>query len=114
MHKNILNIVLIGFISVVMLSGCGGNLPLPTAEHKSYAETRWQGKNVNLDLGRDMYIEKCSGCHSLIAPTKFGEEKWVEEIKEMKEKAKLTDDEEFAILTYVLTEASVPRKSRME
>lgn len=114
MYKNILNIVLIGFISVVMLSGCGGTLPLPTAEHRSYAQSRWQGKNVNLDLGRDMYIEKCSGCHSLIAPTKFGEEKWVEEIKEMKVKAKLSDDEEFAILTYVLTEASVPRKSRMD
>lgn len=114
MNKNILNIVIIGLFSIVMLSGCGGTVPLPTAEHRSYAENRWQGKNVNLELGRDMYIEKCSGCHSLIPPAKFGEEKWVEEIKEMKVKAKLSDDEEFAILTYVLTEASVPRASRME
>lgn len=114
MNKNILNIVIIGLFSIVMLSGCGGTVPLPTAEHRSYAENRWQGKNVNLDLGRDMYIEKCSGCHSLIPPSKFGEEKWMEEIKEMKVKAKLSDDEEFAILTYVLTEASVPRASRME
>ena len=114
MNKNILNIVIIGLFSIVMLSGCGGTVPLPTAEHRSYAENRWQGKNENLELGRDMYIEKCSGCHSLIPPAKFGEEKWVEEIKEMKVKAKLSDDEEFAILTYVLTEASVPRASRME
>lgn len=114
MYKYTFHIVLVLLIASATLSGCGSAIPQPTAEHRSYAETRWQGKNVNLDMGRDMYIEKCSGCHSLIEPSKFSEEKWMEEIKEMKVKAKLSDDEEFAILTYVLTEASVPRKSRME
>ena len=113
MYKSSLHIVLVILIATATISGCSSAIPQPTAEHRSYAESRWQGKSVNLDMGRDMYIRKCSGCHSLIPPSKFGEEKWAEEIKEMKVKAKLSDDEEFTIMAYVLTESSVSRSSRM-
>jgi hypothetical protein len=113
MRKYSLYPLLLVLAVAAIFSSCASSIPQPTAEHKNYAQSRWQDKYVDLDLGRGMYIEKCSGCHSLIEPSKFAEEKWMEEIKEMKVKAKLSDDEEFAILTYVLTEASVPRTSRM-
>lgn len=113
MRRLSLYYISIVFALAAVFSGCASSIPQPTTEHKSYAETRWQGKHVDLDLGRGMYIQKCSGCHSLIAPAKFDEEKWMTEIKEMKVKAKLTDDEEFTIMAYVLTESSVSRSSRV-
>jgi hypothetical protein len=37
----------------------------------------------DLKQGRDLYINKCSGCHSLFSVDQFDDAKWVSEVNEM-------------------------------
>lgn len=66
----------------------------------------------NLRAGRDLYINKCSGCHSLIPVDKFDDAKWTAEVDEMvkSSKVRLTADDRSRILAYLTTANDRPQK----
>jgi mono/diheme cytochrome c family protein len=55
--------------------------------------------------GRALYAGKCHSCHRLYAPSRVSAEKWPALMEKMAVKAKLTPEEEQAILAYVLSAA---------
>ncbi|HET7453566.1 MAG TPA: hypothetical protein VFL12_12535 [Thermoanaerobaculia bacterium] len=58
--------------------------------------------------GRSIYAAKCHSCHRLYAPSRIAPEKWPPMMEKMGAKAKLTSEEEEAVLDYVLA-ASAPK-----
>lgn len=55
--------------------------------------------------GRSLYVNKCSGCHSLMAPNRYSDARWREEVDEMVElgKVKLRDADRERLLLYLTT-----------
>jgi cytochrome c5 len=56
---------------------------------------------MEIDEGKKLYKAKCKGCHALYSPKDFKLKKWKENLKEMKFKAKLTNNEYELILKYL-------------
>ena len=83
-------------------------LPEPDALMAGGDEARLE----NLRAGRDLYINKCSGCHSLIPVDKFDDAKWTAEVDEMvkSSKVRLTADDRSRILAYLTTANDRPQK----
>ena len=61
------------------------------------------------ETGRAIYSAKCHSCHRLYKPDRVAPEKWPALLDKMSEKAKLTPDEEKAVLDYVLASQSAKR-----
>jgi hypothetical protein len=61
------------------------------------------------EAGRAIYSAKCHSCHRLYKPDRVAHEKWPALLDKMSEKAKLTPDEEKAVLDYVLASQSAKR-----
>ena len=55
--------------------------------------------------GRTLYAAKCHACHRLYAPSRVPPEKWPALMEKMGAKAKLSAEEEKAVLDYVLAVA---------
>lgn len=61
------------------------------------------GQQARLSLGRDIYVTKCTKCHSAEPVAKYSRLKWLEEIlPEMAAETKLTAGEAEAVEAYVL------------
>jgi hypothetical protein len=98
------SVIIIFFASCLLLSGCAGSLPHPTANHVSVIAHKFPFTVLSqLEEGRTLYIQKCSGCHTLRLPSEFTEEKWGTIIQEMKMKAKLDEEESRKVLQYIVT-----------
>ena len=83
-----------GFICLV---GCGSPIPKATPVDADRAGVSL----VDLRLGRETYVRKCSGCHALHAPDEFNDDVWVEQVHEMRDDARISDDEVAVILNYL-------------
>ena len=57
------------------------------------------------ETGRTLYGAKCHGCHRLYPPNRVAPEKWPALMEKMAVKAKLTPEEQQAILAYLLSAA---------
>ncbi len=87
------------------LSGCGG-LPQPTAVDAERVGARWPGLRVaDLEQGRELYVGRCAACHQLYEPASFGSERWQLELRKMRERARLSEQQELRILQYLLSVA---------
>lgn len=66
----------------------------------------------NLRAGRNLYINKCSGCHSLIPVDRFDDAKWAAEVDEMVQsnKVRLTPEDRSRILAYLTAANDRPQK----
>lgn len=87
---------------VAISSGCQSLIPEPTLSDVEKAKSHW--KNSSLELlrsGKNVYIVKCSGCHSLIPPQQHTYSKWSEELVVMNKKAKLDSLELVLIKQYL-------------
>ncbi|MEO5905782.1 MAG: hypothetical protein ABIQ11_03600 [Saprospiraceae bacterium] len=87
------------FISAFCCSlvfACSSNLYVPDATNVSDVNAI-----VELNQGRKLYIANCGGCHNLYKPEKFSTDHWTHEMVEMKEEAKITDEEAVLILKYL-------------
>ncbi len=64
-----------------------------------------------LRAGRDLYINKCSGCHALIPVDRFDDARWTAEVDEMVKlkKVRLTDEDRAQLLLYLTTANDRPR-----
>jgi mono/diheme cytochrome c family protein len=76
---------------------CAAGLPSVTVRDAQIA-----GVSLHqLRSGRDRYVAKCSGCHRLYSPAEYDDDVWRFQVDDMTDKAKLTDDDVAAILTYL-------------
>ncbi|MDA0986996.1 MAG: hypothetical protein O3A55_05280 [Bacteroidetes bacterium] len=105
MNKNkFLIFSLILSLSVLLISCTTSAISYINQNHVEYATNRWTNTATNeLSEGRTLYIQNCSGCHSLPKITDFNESKWIELIDEMSKEMKLADNDVNKIQKYVLT-----------
>ena len=56
-----------------------------------------------LRAGRSLYVNKCSGCHSLIAPDRHSDVEWRQEVDEMvaRKKIRLGPGDKESLLRYL-------------
>ncbi|MGE5680958.1 MAG: c-type cytochrome [Bacillota bacterium] len=95
-------------LSVLFLISCSGSLPEPTSEQIQWASNKWPGISTReLTEGRNIYIDKCSGCHGLKAPSDYTIEEWKPLLEKMKNKAKLNDAENEKVWYFI---ASMSKK----
>ena len=66
-------------LALAVLAGCAAYLPEPDALMAGGDD----GRLTDLRAGRDLYINKCSGCHSLFSVDRFDDERWSAEVDEM-------------------------------
>jgi hypothetical protein len=86
-------------LALATLAGCTVYVPVPDALMAGNDDSRLS----DLRGGRDLYINKCSGCHALIPVDRFDDAKWTGEVEEMLrlKKVKLTRDEHDQLLRYL-------------
>jgi hypothetical protein len=87
-----------------MLIGCAVTLPYIIEDDAQQASRRWPDATVqSLNEGRSLYIDHCSGCHSLHPPNEYTESEWKKSLDEMALKAKLLDTEKQLVYQYLIT-----------
>jgi mono/diheme cytochrome c family protein len=99
------------FGSVLVLAtvlGCGAGVGLaqPTSADVAIAEKRWPNRTlVELEQGRELYMERCAGCHALKRPEELPAEKWPEVVTEMNARPgpNLTDQERELVVAYLFS-----------
>jgi len=98
--------VVVLLLALAALAGCAVYLPEPDAMMAGGDEVRLS----DLRAGRQLYINKCSGCHSLIPVDKFDDAKWTAEVEEMVrlKKVKLSVEDRNQILLYLTTANNPP------
>jgi hypothetical protein len=83
------------------LAGCGAYLPVPDAQMAGGDDARL----ADLRAGRELYINKCSGCHALKSVDLHDGATWTAEVQEMlaKKKVRLTETDRDQLLRYLAT-----------
>lgn len=56
----------------------------------------------SLLMGRKLYVEHCGSCHNLYLPEKFTKQHWMKELPEMRQKAKISEQEARLIRNFIL------------
>jgi mono/diheme cytochrome c family protein len=88
-------------LTLACLSGCVANVPVPDALMADGDDARL----ADLRAGRELYINKCSGCHALKSVDLYDDATWTSEVLEMvaKKKVRLTDADRTQLLRYLTT-----------
>jgi mono/diheme cytochrome c family protein len=83
------------------LAGCVANVPVPTPLMAGGDEARL----AELRAGRELYVNKCSGCHALLDVDRFSDREWAAEVGEMfrKKKVRMTPEERDRLILYLTT-----------
>ena len=55
----------------------------------------------DLQQGRRLYVQKCSGCHTLYLPEKYTPGEWQKSLVDMKSKVSISDAEMHLMHTYL-------------
>jgi mono/diheme cytochrome c family protein len=88
-------------LPLLLLAACGVSLPVATA-----LDAQRAGVSVDeLTRGRRIYSSRCSVCHAPHAPGEFPAARWPSLVAEMRERSKISADEEAAIERYLVTMA---------
>lgn len=101
-------------VATLGLTGCGAVIPRVTPEFMAVVQQRApkMGLTINgpeqLESIRNLYINRCSSCHSLNDPRDYNEPEWHEWMHKMKKKAKLTTEHEQNLLLFVLAARDLP------
>src|SRR5262245_1950573 len=87
-------------LAIAALAGCA-NVPMPDALMADGDDARL----ADLRGGRELYINKCSGCHALKSVDLYDDATWTSEVLEMvaKKKVRLTDADRTQLLRYLTT-----------
>jgi len=88
-------------LALAALAGCAVYLPVPDMMMAGGDDARLG----ELKSGRELYINKCSGCHALIPVDKFDDAHWVSEVDEMlkAKKVKMSNQDRDRLLDYLTT-----------
>lgn len=94
-------------VAGMVIAGCGPVAPRVTPQHAQWAAGQWPAVTmVELERGRTLYVQKCSGCHRPPAPGDHSPADWPGEVAEMRERAHLGPEEVTLIERYVVTLAT--------
>jgi uncharacterized membrane protein len=92
-----------GIISSIILS-CATTIPQPTEIDAQRATKQWHDVHIqDLENGRMLYINHCSGCHSLHSPKYYTEQQWKKIFPGMAMRAHLAENDSELIFRYLLT-----------
>jgi hypothetical protein len=92
---------------LLLLAGCAGGLPHPTAEVAARAAQSQPGVTLEiLEAGRGLYVLRCSGCHNLVPPTAKQPQEWPAWVGKMAGRAKLPPEERSLIERYLVALAT--------
>lgn len=84
------------FLMFVLLA-CAPALYIPTL-----ADSQKAGISTDsLVLGRKIYVNNCSNCHSLYRPEHFTKREWAKVIPVMQKKAKINNEQRNMIVKYL-------------
>ena len=88
-------------LALAALAGCMANVPMPDALMADGDDARLS----DLRAGRELYINKCSGCHALKSVDLYDDATWTSEVLEMvaKKKVRLNDADRNQLLRYLTT-----------
>lgn len=91
---------------IAILGACAGaDIPAPTAidaKRSSVALDR-------LERGRAVYLDKCTRCHTAIAPREYTRDEWPGHVDEMTDRSKISQVEKELILAYLTAMSAPPR-----
>lgn len=91
---------------VATLLGCAGQVPQPTDAHAAAAAVQWPGTTrATLAQGRRLYVDRCSGCHSLVVPGAQPARSWPSAVDEMADRARLSPREADFVIRYLVAVA---------
>jgi len=91
-------------LGLTLGAGCAAALPRPSAATVTRAQGRWPDSSLaQLEQGRSMFVQRCSGCHALPLPDSRTEAEWKKVMDEMAAEAKLTPDERVLVERFVLS-----------
>ena len=92
--------IILAAVALALSPGCGPSaIPVPQSSDLSSAPRGT--KLEDLRLGRDLYVRKCSGCHSLYRPEERSSKEWAVAVPGMAEQARLTTEEVALIVQYL-------------
>jgi hypothetical protein len=95
--------------TVCMLTACfpprdHADLPTVSVSMSNWAQAQWHDATpVQLQHGRDTMLSKCTECHSMPSPSHESVGDWPGVMKSMAHKAKVDDDDQTAMLRYILS-----------
>ncbi len=82
------------------LAGCASG---PSEQLKRAQAHEPSATEASLIKGQQLYEQKCGTCHMLAEPTKYNAEEWRTWVKNMAPLAKISGEEEQAVLHYLLS-----------
>jgi hypothetical protein len=85
-------------VVAAIAAGCAAPLPTVTAADAS----RTGVELAELQHGRDMLVEKCSGCHRTPQPAQHVASEWPAKLDEMAQRSHLDFDQRRAIEAYLV------------
>ena len=102
MTKRILHISVL-FVACGLLWTCSHRVLPPTSVQIDEAVKTEPGTNPDiLQMGFEVYADKCGNCHKLHQPGEYDQAKWEKDILPMmSKKAKLTDQEYTQVKAYI-------------
>jgi hypothetical protein len=83
--------------------GCASTAPVPVVpSDEKWASERWPGTTLSdLSHGHDVFISRCSSCHSLPRPDVKSPEEWNTVLDEMADRAKLSTNDRELVNRYL-------------
>ena len=99
-------------LAALALSGCAGSgsIPAPTAKHVEYAGRNGQVTTLaSLNMGRKLYIGRCSACHGLKDPAALAPAEWPDMVARMAENAKINEDQKRLVTQYLVSISAAAR-----
>lgn len=96
--------------ALLSLVACtGAMLPQVSPVQAEWAGRQWPGMGEpQLREARQLYVNRCSGCHHLILPAAHDLDKWKATLDTMAVKAKLNEQQKEFIWRYLETVKTVP------
>ncbi len=95
MYSKVTITIMILVLTVVIIA-CTSALYVPTANQETASVSI-----TDLQAGRKLYIQKCSGCHTLFLPEKYTKDEWHYWINKMEVKVQMDSLDKHRILTYL-------------
>jgi hypothetical protein len=96
--------------SIASVVGCASRLPEPTAADAERARGLWQdASRTELDQGRSLLVDHCSGCHVVPLPRSHTPEQWPGLVEDMAEPAGLSRNEIQSVVRYLVVAAAPDR-----
>jgi hypothetical protein len=94
------------FPLLLLAAGCAG-LPHPDPDDVSRARSRWPDvTQASLEEGRTHFVNLCSGCHDLPAPSQKSAAEWPKVVREMSTKITDVDERDLELIERFLVTMS--------